>query len=163
MTAAYLERRGSSSPRLDAELLLGGDCWVSRAISLYAQHDRPLTASELDAYRELVARRAAHEPVAYILGRASFRYLDLEVTPASSSRARRQRSWYRPSWSCWRCVPLLPVDEALEVPAVADVGTGSGAIALSLAKETGIAVAGLDRSEAALAGSCSEPRGSRPG
>ena len=50
-------------------------------IDLYLQHDRPLVSAEVDAYRELIARRAKHEPVAYILGRASFRYLTLEVGP----------------------------------------------------------------------------------
>ena len=51
-------------------------------IELYTQFDRPLSPSEVAAYRALVARRAAHEPVAYILGRAYFRHLVLEVGPA---------------------------------------------------------------------------------
>ena len=50
-------------------------------IHLYTEFDRPLSDAEVGAYRELVARRARHEPVAYILGRAHFRYLVLEVTP----------------------------------------------------------------------------------
>ncbi len=50
-------------------------------MGLYTEFDRPLTAGEVDGYRTLVARRAAHEPVAYILGRAYFRHLCLTVTP----------------------------------------------------------------------------------
>ncbi len=79
--APYLRGKGSSSPRLDAELLLAEALGLER-IDLYTQYDRPLEAAELATYRALVARRAAHEPVAYILGRAYFRRLCLEVSPA---------------------------------------------------------------------------------
>ena len=72
--AGYLRDKGSSSPRLDAELLLAETLGLER-IHLYTEFDRPLAAGEVDRYRALVARRAAHEPVAYILGRAYFRHL----------------------------------------------------------------------------------------
>ncbi len=77
----YLRDKGSDSPRLDAELLLAEVLSLDR-VGLYTEFDRPLTAGEVDGYRTLVARRAAHEPVAYILGRAYFRHLCLTVTPA---------------------------------------------------------------------------------
>jgi release factor glutamine methyltransferase len=77
----YLREKGSTSARLDAELLLAETLGLER-IQLYTQYDRPLSAAEVDAFRALVARRAAHEPVAYILGRAYFRHLVLEVDPA---------------------------------------------------------------------------------
>ncbi len=80
-TTEYLRDRGSSSPRLDAELLLAETLGMER-IDLYTEYDRPLTSLELDRYRSLVRRRAKHEPVAYILGRAHFRRLCLEVSPA---------------------------------------------------------------------------------
>ena len=162
----YLAGRGSSSPRLDAELLLAQSLGMQR-IDLYVQHDRPLAAAEVDAYRELVARRAHHEPVAYILGRASFRYLTLEVgpdvlipRPETEELVDAVLSWLRtrpmldepiaalgPS-----VVPAAPEDmRAAAAPLIADVGTGSGAIALSLASETGLPVLGLEVSPAALA------------
>ena len=77
----YLRERGSPSARLDAELLLAEALGTDR-IRLYTEYDRPLTPAELDRYRALVGRRARHEPVAYILGRAHFRHLSLEVGPA---------------------------------------------------------------------------------
>ena len=156
VTAGFLERKGSSSPRLDAELLLAHTLGLER-IQLYAQHDRPVTAPELDAYRELVARRAAHEPVAYLLGRASFRYLELEVDPhvliprpETEELVEAVLDWLKEN-------PLLePFRTAVphdgdEEAAVVDVGTGSGAIALSLAREAGVVVLGIDSSAEALA------------
>ena len=68
----------SETGRLDAELLLAHALGRER-IELYTDFDRPLTTPELDAYRELVARRARHEPVAYILGEWGFRRLTLTV------------------------------------------------------------------------------------
>ena len=78
--AGYLKEKGSPSARLDAELLLADSLLVDR-IALYTQHDRPLTPEEVTAYRVLVARRAAREPVAYIRGKAYFRHLCLDVRP----------------------------------------------------------------------------------
>ena len=68
----------SETGRLDAELLLAHTLGRHR-IELYTDFDRPLSSEELDAYRELVARRARHEPVAYILGEWGFRRLMLNV------------------------------------------------------------------------------------
>ncbi|MBU2603693.1 MAG: peptide chain release factor N(5)-glutamine methyltransferase [Actinobacteria bacterium] len=185
VSARYLAERGSSSPRLDAELLLAEVLAVGR-VHLYTQHDRPLTSEEVDEYRELVARRARREPVAYILGRASFRYLTLRVSPAvliprpeTEELVDLVVGWLRaeahlparPTDSAH--LPARPTDPARvpdpahapspppgagPVPArppdvgpvVADVGTGSGAIALSLAHETGTSVLAVDVSEDAL-------------
>lgn len=123
-TTGRFEERGIGSARLDAELLAAHALGLSR-VQLYTQFDRPLAPAELAAYRELVRRRQAGEPVAYITGHKEFWSLDLLV----DSRV------------------LIPrpdtetlVEEALErlapgAPAqVADVATGSGAIALALAK-----------------------------
>src|SRR3979409_2496732 len=79
--APYLARNGSTSPRLDAELLLAEVLGLSR-MELYLQFERPLIADEVDRYRELCRRRAGGEPVAYIRGRREFMSLDLLVTPA---------------------------------------------------------------------------------
>lgn len=70
-SAAYLAAKGSSSPRLDAELLLSDVLGCSR-IQLYIGFERPLGDSEVDAYRQAVMRRGRREPVAYIRGRKEF-------------------------------------------------------------------------------------------
>ena len=156
VTAGFLERKGSSSPRLDAELLLAHTLGLER-IQLYAQHDRPVTMPELDAYRELVTRRAAHEPVAYLLGRASFRYLELEVDPHVLIPRPETEELVGAVLDWLKERPLLELSRAA-VPgggdgeaAVVDVGTGSGAIALSLAGEAGVAVLAIDSSTESLA------------
>lgn len=66
----FLKKHGSSSPRLDAELLLARVLGVTR-LRLYITHDMPVGEPERDAYRTLLRRRAAGEPVAYLLGERS--------------------------------------------------------------------------------------------
>ncbi len=138
----HLEGRGSETPRLDAELLLGHALGLKR-IELYTEFDRPLTEPELVACRELVARRAKHEPVAYILGEWGFRRLTLAVD--------RRALIPRPETETVveRCLELL---RGLEQPRVLDVGAGTGAIALAIADEHhGAQVTAIDVSEDALA------------
>src|SRR3954469_13602768 len=79
-TTARFGEQGIASPRLDAELLAAHGLGLSR-VQLYTQFDRPLDASELGGLRELVKRRQAGEPVAYITGRKEFWSLDLAVDP----------------------------------------------------------------------------------
>lgn len=161
VSAGFLRERGSSSPRLDAELLLAEALGVGR-IDLYTQYDRPLEVDEVDAYRDLVARRGRREPIAYILARASFRYLTLKVTPATLIPRPETEELVDAVLEWLRLHPVLEAgaaarppagsgpDAAGTDPAVVDVGTGSGAIALSLAGEGGVRVFGIDVSEAAL-------------
>src|ERR1700694_525815 len=78
--APYLARHGSTSPRLDAELLLAEALGCSR-MDLYLQFERPLTADEVDRYRALCRRRAGGEPVAYIRGQREFMTVSLLITP----------------------------------------------------------------------------------
>ena len=121
----YLAGRGSPTPRLDAELLLAHGLGLSR-IQLYTEFDRPLTEEELAVCRELVRRRGAREPVAYVTGHWGFRRLDLAVD--------RRVLVPRPETELVvdRCLALL---ESVQEPRVVDVGTGSGAIALALKQE----------------------------
>ena len=132
----------SETPRLDAELLLAHSLGLQR-IELYTDFERPLNANELDGFRELVARRARSEPVAYILGEWGFRRLTLAVDrraliprPETEIVAERALAHLR----------------GLESPSVLDVGTGTGAIALALADECpGARVTAIDVSADALA------------
>jgi len=121
----YLERKGVDSPRVDAELLFAHALGLSR-IQLYTEHDRPLTDSERAAARTLVERRGRREPLAYVLGEWGFRRLTL----ATDARALVPRP--ETEVVVERCLMLL---EDVEEPRVVDVGTGTGAIALSLAQE----------------------------
>jgi release factor glutamine methyltransferase len=138
----YLAARGVASPRVDAELILARALGLRR-IELYTQHDRPLTESERAAARALVQRRGNREPLAYVLGDWDFRRLTLTTD--------RRALVPRPETELLvdRCIALLA---GVRAPRVVDVGTGSGAIALSLAQELpGARVTATDASADALA------------
>jgi release factor glutamine methyltransferase len=114
--------RLGATPELDAEVLLAHALGVSRA-RLRSHPEEILEAAVAERFRDLIERRAAGEPVAYILGRKGFWSLELEVTPAVLVP--------RPETEL-----LVERALALDLGAqarVADLGTGSGAIALALA------------------------------
>jgi release factor glutamine methyltransferase len=123
--ADYLAARGVDSPRLDAERLLSRALGLAR-MELYTQHDRPLNDDERTRARELVKRRGAREPLAYVLGDWDFRRLTLR-TDARALVPRPETEVLVD-----RCLALL---EDAEAPRVLDVGTGTGAIALALKQE----------------------------
>jgi release factor glutamine methyltransferase len=130
--APYLARNGSSSPRLDAELLLAEALGMSR-MDLYLQFERPLNAAEVDRYRDLCRRRAGGEPVAYIRGRKEFMSLELLVTQAVM--IPRPETEILVEAALESLDQRLPPGEGRREPRVLDVGTGSGAIALAIAAE----------------------------
>jgi release factor glutamine methyltransferase len=139
--ARELDTAGVLSPRVDAELLVASVLGVSRS-EVYAS-DRALGDDELARLRELVTRRRAREPLAYVLGEWGFRRLVLTVD--------RRALVPRPETEVVveRCLATL---RGLAAPWVVDVGTGSGAIALAIADEhPGARVVAVDRSEDALA------------
>ncbi len=130
------------SPRLDAEHLLAHTLGLQR-LDLYLEHDRPLMPAEVDAFRELIRRRGKREPLAYVLGSWGFRTLDLR-TDARALVPRPETELL--------VEHALALIEGLEAPRCLDVGTGTGAIALALAKERPDArVFATDVSEDALA------------
>jgi release factor glutamine methyltransferase len=117
-----LTAAGCESPRLDAELLLAHVLGADRAV-LISDPERGLEPDEARAFMELAARRREREPVAYLLGSKGFRTIDLAVD-ARVLVPRPETEHV--------------VEAALDLPAgarVADVGTGSGAIALALKTE----------------------------
>jgi release factor glutamine methyltransferase len=122
-SASETLQASSETPRLDAELLLAAVLNWSRARVL-AEHKTPLAVAQLSIFEQLIARRAALEPVAYILGHKEFYGYDFFVD--------RRVLIPRPETE-------LLVEETLRVatrvdrPRIADIGTGSGAIAVSLA------------------------------
>lgn len=122
---SVFEDRGFENPRLEAELLLAGVLGLKR-LELYLQHDRPVDPAELERFRAAVRRRLRHEPLQYILGVAAFRRLELLVDPRVLIP--------RPETEV---LVGLVLDWAARGKAgrALDVGTGSGAIALSLAAE----------------------------
>ena len=121
-TEQYFGTKGVESPRLDAEVLLSHVLKKER-IYLYVHFDQPLEAAELAAYKELIKQRVNHVPVAYLLGQKEFMGLTFKVTPATLIP--------RPDTE----ILVQAAVERLrgrEKVSFADIGTGSGAICLSV-------------------------------
>jgi release factor glutamine methyltransferase len=141
-TREYLEGKGVPSARLDAEYLIAHVLGIPR-LALYLDHDRPLEPGEVDRLRDLVRRRGRREPLAYVLGSWSFYGLELHC----DARALVPRP--ETEILVERCLALLAGNDS---PAIADVGTGTGAIALALASQLpGAGVTAIDLSPGALA------------
>lgn len=144
-TADYLKQKGSPSPRLDAEVLLAEARGCQR-IELYtAFHETP--ADEVrNAFKALVKRRAEGMPVAYLVGRREFFSMDFRITPDVLIP--------RPETELVVLTVLDLIKEltpSQETVSVADVGTGSGIIAISIARHAPTArVTAIDISPAAL-------------
>ena len=144
-TADYLKDNGSATARLDAEVLLA-QALGCRRIELYTRFDEVPQESPRAAFRELVRRRAEGTPVAYLVGRREFYSLSFRVTPDVLIP--------RPETELL-VVGLLDLARSrppAEPVAIADVGTGSGIIAVCAAKHLkGSRVTAIDVSPAALA------------
>ncbi len=127
LATGHLQASGASSPRLDAEVLLGHVLGLER-IQLYVQHDRPLDAKELEAYRAVTARRAKGEPVAYIVGEREFYSRSFKVD--KRVLVPRPETELLVDTALEQLRTRFPSEEQLEI---ADIGTGSGAIAVTIA------------------------------
>ena len=171
-TTDYLKERGSASPRLDAEVLLAAAKGCER-IMLYAAFDEVVAEGVRTKFRELVKRRAEGVPVAYLVGQREFYSLRFQVTPdvliprpetefvviAALDRLnaignalrgvpedRGQATGDRSQGSSLPST-LYPLPSR-----VADVGAGSGAIAVAIARHApDVRVTAIDVSPAALA------------
>ena len=123
-SAEYLKNKGVETGRLDAEWLLAAALGVDR-LQLYLKYDRPLNSEEREAFKPLLRRRSGREPLQYIIGRTGFRELELKTDPRVLIP--------RPETE-------VLVQEVLDwasagAESVWDMGTGAGAVALSLAAE----------------------------
>lgn len=144
-TTQYFERRGIDSPRLSAEMLLAHVLGTTR-LKLYMDPDRPATELERAAFRELVERAIAHEPVDYLVGQAPFFSMLLKVNPAVLVPRPSTETLVEHVIQHARRTP------GFAAPLIADIGTGSGAIAIALAKHIpGARVIATDIAEDSLA------------
>jgi release factor glutamine methyltransferase len=121
--SGHLQKNHSDSARLDAEVLLAQALGLRR-LDLYLQFDRPLSDDELSRYRGLVAKRAHGDPVAYLVGHKEFMALDFEVTPAVLVPNPDTEVLVQRAVSIAR--------QANGPLRVADIGTGSGCIAIAI-------------------------------
>ncbi len=140
--------------RLDAEVLLAHALGMNR-VYLYGHSDEPLEERAAACFGALLARRVLGEPVAYLVGRREFWSLDLEVSAHTLIP--------RPETETLVAAALSRIPAGAECR-VADLGTGSGAVALAIARERPHAlVVATDRSERALAVASSNVRRLAPG
>lgn len=122
----YFSERDIDSPRLAGEILLA-HCLNYSRIDLYTRHEQPLNEDELARFKELVKKRIQREPIAYIIGKREFWSLGLAVT--------RDVLIPRPETECLVEAALEVMGQNFTDKRVLDLGTGSGAIILALAKE----------------------------
>jgi release factor glutamine methyltransferase len=142
-TADYFREKGVSEPRASAEVLLAQVLGLSR-LDLYLRYDQPLTTDELSRFKALMLRRLQGEPVAYLIGYKEFWSLDFQVAPGVLIP--------RPETEILVAAALEAAREIMEAEAPnfpksenrkpitsplwgLELGVGSGAVVVSLAKE----------------------------
>src|SRR6516165_8293768 len=141
-TGKFLAGKGSESPRLDTEVLLAHALGCKR-IELYTRHDEEPAEPGRTKFRDLIRPRIEGCPVAYLVGRKEFFSLELEVNPSVLIP--------RPDSECVvdECLRLA---KGLAAPRVLDIGTGSGNLAVAVARQHKTAdVTVIDISAEALA------------
>ncbi len=161
-TADYLKGRGADAPRLDAEILLAQALGCQR-IQLYTTFEDVPNEERRAAFRELVQQRAEGMPVAYLVGRREFYSLNFQVAPGVLiPRPETEllvvtlldlaRQFSSPVHLPGNHVPMVGEGSGGSgPPRIADVGTGSGILAVTLAKHLPAAqIVATDTSTAAL-------------
>lgn len=143
-TTDFLRGKGADSPRLDAEILLAHARGCQR-IELYTAFDTEPPEAERSEFRELVSRRAKGTPVAYLVGYREFFSLEFEVTPnVLIPRPETEQLVVR-------ALDLVKEIQSADPIQIADVGTGSGNIAVCVAKHCpNCQIMAIDVSPAAL-------------
>jgi release factor glutamine methyltransferase len=137
-TTEFFKRCRIESARLDAEILLAQVLGAER-IQLYINYNKPLQSEELNQFKQIIKRRAKREPIAYIVGQKEFWSMSFKVNPSvliprpetellvqillDLSKNKDQRS------------PQISSETEKSEKTVLEIGTGSGNIAISLAKE----------------------------
>ena len=143
LATEHLAGKGIEEARLEAELLLAHVLGIRR-LDLYLQFERPLEPDEVEAYREALRRRAAREPLQYLTGEVEFRELTLSVDPRvliprpeTEVLVEEVRNWgMGVGLGVGRAEAEAGAgEEAGAGGTVLDIGTGSGAIVLSLLHE----------------------------
>jgi release factor glutamine methyltransferase len=143
-TTDFFAGKGIESPRLNAELLIGHALGRKR-MQLYMEFERPLTEAELETIRPLVRRRSQREPLQYIVGETEFYGLKLKVDRRALIPRPETEQLVELAVGAWQGRTESP-------RRILDLGAGSGAIALALARAFPDAqVMAVDRSEEALA------------
>jgi release factor glutamine methyltransferase len=141
-TEDFLRKKGFESPRLEAQILLAHALGCKK-IDLYVRHDEEPTEDRRTAFRETIKKRAEGMPVAYLVGHREFYSLEFAVTPAVLIP--------RPETETLVMEALRRL-KPLESPRVLDLGTGSGAIAVAIARQHKTArITAVDVSSPALA------------
>ncbi len=143
-TAQYFAQKGITTPRLDAEILLAHALSEER-LYLYLNMDRPLSPTERSKYRGLIRRRAAREPVALITGKKEFWSTTFRIVPGVLVP--------RPETEILVEAVVQEIKE-VSLPQVLEIGTGSGAVSVSVARENPecrIVATDVDSTAAALA------------
>jgi release factor glutamine methyltransferase len=125
-TTEHFQKKGLDNPRLEAEVLLAHLLGIDR-MGLYLNYDRPLKEEERTAYREMIQRRMAGEPIAYIVGYKEFWSMRFQVSPECLIPRPETEHLVEEA---------VRIGKGLEPPVRAlEIGYGSGAVAIALAKE----------------------------
>ncbi len=160
-TTQFFINSSIQNPRLDSEVLLSYSLKLDR-LGLYLNYDKPLTENELSSFKKLIKRRANREPLQYITGNQEFWSLDFKVAPGVLIPRQETEVLIEETLKNAGCkaqdlkitATSEPGNKALPSvpkPLILDLCTGSGCIAVALAKElTGSTIHAIDNSESAL-------------
>jgi len=128
-SVAYFAKKQIPNPKLSSEILLSEVMGFKR-IDLYLNYSKVLSPAELSLYKDFVKKRSEHQPVQYIIGKAYFRKLELYVD--SNVLIPRPETEVLVDKAMEKAKKILGQKDKLKI---LEIGTGSGAIAISLAKE----------------------------